>query len=116
VISEDVVRGLVHPDDLSEFEENFQRLAASEIPQWSQIIRMRDAEGRWLWIQLDAKPVRRTADDEIAAVAGVMRDITGEREAVANRISAIETEPSSARSAARSTRTFCSMPSTASGP
>jgi PAS domain S-box-containing protein len=92
VISEEVVRGLVHPDDLSEFEENFRRLAASEIPQWSQIIRMRDAEGRWLWIQLDAKPVRRTADDEIAAVAGVMRDITGEREAVANRISAIETE------------------------
>lgn len=53
---------------------------------------MRDSEGRWLWIQLDAKPVRRTADDEIAAVAGVMRDITSEREAVQNRISAIETE------------------------
>ena len=92
VISEEVVHGLVHPDDLPGFEENFRRLAASLIPQWSQIIRMRDATGRWLWIQLDAKPVRRTADDEIAAVAGVMRDITGEREAVANRISAIETE------------------------
>ena len=51
---------------------------------------MRDAEGRWLWIQLDAKPVRPTAADKIAAVAGVMRDITGEREAVATRISAIE--------------------------
>ncbi|MFA7344164.1 MAG: histidine kinase [Terrimicrobiaceae bacterium] len=92
VISEEVVRGLVHPDDLAEFEENFRRLASSEIPQWSQVCRMRDAEGRWLWIQLDAKPVRRTADDEIAAVAGVMRDITGERQAVQNRISAIETE------------------------
>ena len=92
VISEDVVRGLVHPEDLSSFEENFRRLAASEIPLWSQTIRMKDAGGRWLWIQLNAKPVRRTADDAIAAVAGVMRDITGEREAVANRISAIETE------------------------
>jgi len=92
MISEETVHGLVHPDDLPAFEENFRRLAASEIPQWSQIIRMRDVAGRWLWIQLDAKPVRRTADDVIAAVAGVMRDITGEREAVANRISAIETE------------------------
>jgi len=91
VIPEEAVRGLVHPDDLHGFEENFRQLAASEIPQWSQIIRMRDAEGRWLWIQLDAKPVRRTADDVVAAVAGVMRDITGEREAVADRISAIET-------------------------
>jgi LytS/YehU family sensor histidine kinase len=92
MIPEEVVRSLVHPDDRDEFEGNFRRLAESEIPQWSQIIRMRDAEGRWAWIQLDAKPVRRTADDEIAAVAGVMRDITGEREAIQNRITAIETE------------------------
>jgi len=91
-ISEEVVRGLVHPEDISEFEKNFQLLASSEIPHWSQIIRMKDAGGRWLWIQLDAKPVRRTADDEIAAVAGVMRDITSERQAVQSRISAIETE------------------------
>ncbi len=92
VISEEVVRSLVHPEDISEFDKNFRRLALSEIEQWSQIIRMKDAGGRWLWIQLDAKPVRRTADDEIAAVAGVMRDISGERQAVQSRISAIETE------------------------
>jgi PAS domain S-box-containing protein len=92
VISEEVVRSLVHPEDISEFDKNFRRLALSEIPQWSQIIRMKDAGGRWLWIQLDAKPVRRTADDEIAAVAGVMRDISGERQAVQSRISAIEIE------------------------
>lgn len=92
VIPDEVIRGLVHPDDLPEFEENFRRLAASEIPQWNQTCRMRDAEGRWVWVQLDAKPVRRTADDAVAAVAGVMRDTTNEREAVQNRISAIETE------------------------
>ena len=91
LISEAVIRSLVHPDDLPVFEENFRRLASSEIPQWNQICRMRDAGGRWVWIQLDAKPVRRTANDEIAAVAGVMRDITSEREAVQNRITAIET-------------------------
>lgn len=92
VIPEEVIAGLVHPDDLPEFEDNFHRLAMAEIPVWSQTCRMRDAEGRWVWIQLDAKPVRRTADDEIAAVAGVMRDTTSEREALHDRISAIETE------------------------
>jgi len=92
VISDESVRSIVHPNDLSEFEENFRRLASSATPQWSQIFRMKDAGGRWLWIQLDAQPMRRTADDEIAAVAGVMRDITSERQAVQNRISAIETE------------------------
>jgi PAS domain S-box-containing protein len=92
VIPDEAVRGIVHPDDLSEFEENFLRLASSATPQWSQIFRMKDAGGRWIWIQLDAMPMRRTADDEIAAVAGVMRDITSERQAVQNRISAIETE------------------------
>lgn len=92
VIPDDLVRGLVHPDDLAEFQENFRSLTSSEILHWSQTCRMRDAEGRWIWVQLDAKPVRRTADDVVAAVAGVMRDTTGEREAVQNRISAIETE------------------------
>ncbi|MFZ4774942.1 MAG: histidine kinase [Terrimicrobiaceae bacterium] len=92
VIPDEVIRGLVHPEDLPDFKENFRRLAASEIPQWSQNCRMKDAMGRWVWVQLDAKPIRRTADDAVAAVAGVMRDTTSEREAVQNRISAIETE------------------------
>jgi len=92
LISDEMVRGLVHPEDLPEFEEKFRKLAASEIPQWNQTCRMRDAEGNWIWVQLDAKPIRRTADDAVAAVAGVMRDTTHEREAVQNRISAIETE------------------------
>ena len=92
MISEEILRSLVHPDDLPGFDENFRRLAADEIPQWSQILRMRDGEGHVRWIQLNARPVRRTADDEIAEIAGVMRDITGEREAIQNRITAIETE------------------------
>ena len=92
MISEEVVRNLVHPEDLAEFEEKFQKLATAEIPVWSQILRMRDADDHWLWIQLDAKPVRRTMDDQIAAIAGVMRDITSEREVIQSRITTIETE------------------------
>jgi len=92
IVPDLIVRGLVHPDDLAEFEGNFRLLTSSEIAHWSQSCRMRDAEGRWVYVQLDAKPLRRTADDQVASVAGVMRDTTHEREAVQHRIAAIETE------------------------
>lgn len=92
IVPESIVRELVHPEDLPEFEENFRQLTSSEISHWSQTCRMRDAEGRWVYVQLDARPLRRTADDQVASVAGVMRDTTHEREAVQHRIAAIETE------------------------
>lgn len=92
LIPDETVRTLVHPDDLEEFEGNFQKLLDSEIPQWSQSCRMRAADGSWTWVQIDAAPVRLTADDEVASVAGVMRDTTQEREAVQHQIAAIETE------------------------
>jgi len=91
-IPNEVVLGLIHPGDLPDFEENFRRLSAFEISHWSQSCRMRAATGAWVSVQLDAKPLRLTADDEIASIAGVMRDTTHEQEAVQNRITAIETE------------------------
>jgi len=83
---------MVHPEDLPEFEENFRLLTGAEIPSWNQNCRMRDANGRWISVQIDAQPLRRTSDDRVATVAGVMRDTTQETEAVKTRISAIETE------------------------
>lgn len=91
-MSDEAVAGLIHPDDLPEFRENFQLLASSHIPRWSQNCRMRDASGLWISVQIDAQPLRRTSDDRVSAVAGVMRDTTHEAEAVKTRISAIETE------------------------
>jgi len=91
-MSDECVAALIHPEDLPEFRENFQLLADSLIPRWSQNCRMRDAAGRWISVQIDAQPLRRTSDDRVALVAGVMRDTTHEAEAVKTRISAIETE------------------------
>ena len=91
-ISNEVVLGLVHPEDLPEFEGNFRRLCSAEIPNWSQNCRMRNSEGGWVCVQIDAKPLDRNADGEISSLAGVMRDTTYELEAVQNRIAAIETE------------------------
>ncbi|MEI6279323.1 MAG: histidine kinase [Verrucomicrobiae bacterium] len=91
-IPNEVVLGMVHSEDLPDFEENFRKLSAFEISHWSQNCRMRAADGAWVSVQIDAKPLRRTADDEIASIAGVMRDTTQELEAVQNRITVIETE------------------------
>jgi len=92
IISNEFVRGMVHPEDLPDFEENFRRLSTSEISQWSQNCRMRNADGAWVSVEINAKPLSRDADDGIASIAGVMRDTTHESEAVQNRISVIETE------------------------
>ena len=87
-----VILGLVHPDDLEEFKDNFRRLSSSEFSQWSQRCRMREAGGRWIHVEIDAMPLRRDADDSIVSIAGALRDITAELEAERHRISAIETE------------------------
>lgn len=91
-ISDETVCSLIHPKDLPEFQENFRLLSSAEIPRWSQNCRMRDANGRWISVQIDAQPIRRMSDNSVATVAGVMRDTTQETEAVKARISAIETE------------------------
>ncbi len=92
IFTDEAVSSMVHPDDLPEFQENFRQLTESQIPHWSQNCRMRDANDRWIPVQIDAQPLRRTSDDRVATVAGVMRDTTQEIEAVKSRISAIETE------------------------
>lgn len=90
--SDDRFRNLVHPDDRPDFEESFRKLESLANTHWSQTCRMQDVQGHWRWVQLEAKPLSYTADDVLAVVAGVMRDVTEEKEAIQTRIAAIETE------------------------
>lgn len=84
--------GPVHPDDVGPLQESFQELKSDGATHWSHTYRMRSAAGEWLWVQAHARPLRRTADDEIAVLAGVTRDISEERRAVQTKIAAIENE------------------------
>ncbi len=84
--------GPVHPDDIGPLRESFQKLRFDEGERWNQTYRMRSATGEWCWVQSHARPLRRTADDEIAVLAGVTRDISEERRAVQTKITAIENE------------------------
>lgn len=92
IISNARVRGLIHPDDLEGFESSFASLAASPESRWSHTYRMRDLNGRWIWVQSHAQSVRHTADDTLALVAGITRDITEERDALQSHIDAIEAD------------------------
>ena len=82
----------VHPDDIEGFLESFHQLKFAEGEQWSHTYRMRDAAGDWLWVQSQARTLRRTADNGVAVLAGVTRDISEERRAVQTKIAAIESE------------------------
>jgi len=90
MISDSAFRSLVHPADLEGFDKTFGALAELPDSRWDHTYRLRDANGRWIWVESHAQPIRRTADDELAMVAGVTRDITEERDALQSRISAIE--------------------------
>jgi integral membrane sensor domain MASE1 len=82
----------IHPEDLPGFERVVDLLVSHREQSWSHTYRMSDASGRWRWVRSHSCALRTTADNEIAAIAGVTRDITDERQAVQNEITAIETE------------------------
>jgi len=90
IVSDRAFRELVHPADLEGFEQSFGALAALPDSRWDHTYRLRATNGRWIWVHSHGQPIRRTADDTLAMVAGVTRDITEERDALQSRISAIE--------------------------
>lgn len=91
-IAEGAWKEMIHPEDRPAFENGFARLVSRTDQSWSDTYRMRDAAGTWRWVCSHAQALRMTADDEVAFIAGVTRDITEERAALRNEISAIETE------------------------
>ena len=82
----------VHPDDIEAFLESFHQLKFADGEKWEHSYRMRAASGDWLWVQSQARTLRRTADNGVAVLAGVTRDVSEERRAVQTKIAAIESE------------------------
>jgi PAS domain S-box-containing protein len=82
----------IHPEDLPGFERVVELLISHREQSWSHTYRMNDSSGCCRWVRSHSCALRTNADNEIAAIAGVTRDITEERQAVQNEIAAIETE------------------------
>lgn len=89
-IRPDVVLALVHPDDQPLFHERFLALRDEQTEPWEHTYRLRDTTGTWCWVQSRAQMLQKTADDDVAVVAGITRDVTRERDAIQARIDVIE--------------------------
>lgn len=81
---------LVHPDDQPAFAERILALRREQAELWEHTYRLRDTSGKWCWVQSRAQMLQKTADDDVAVVAGITRDVTRERDAVQARIDVIE--------------------------
>ena len=92
LINDDAWFKPIHPDDIGDFLESFHQLKFAEGEQWTHTYRMKDVAGDWLWVQAQARTLRRNADNGVAVLAGVTRDISEERRAVQTKIAAIESE------------------------
>mgnify|MGYP005851055569 CR=1 FL=1 len=84
--------GIIPGEDLPLVREGFGKLLRREVPTWSQTYRMRQMDGSVRYVRTHATVLRVTADDEVAAVVGVTRDVTEERSAIRNEVAAMEAE------------------------
>ncbi|MBT8508618.1 hypothetical protein AZH53_09400 [Methanomicrobiaceae archaeon CYW5] len=77
----DTVSTLTHPDDREVWEQGMQAFAAGGTAKEQTEVRMRAADGRYLWFALEGSAAEFGDDGATRRVVGIMRDITGEKQA-----------------------------------
>jgi PAS domain S-box-containing protein len=76
----EVWRNLVHPDDMPRMQDTLQRVMGGELAQFDYTLRLRHADGRWVWVQSRGQVLARTPDGRPALMAGVHLDVTALRD------------------------------------
>lgn len=71
----------VHPDDLPTVQEHWARMRAGDLQEFDLEYRLRHSSGRWLWVRVRARAVRRGLKGEAQLVSGNTHDVTRRREA-----------------------------------
>ena len=74
---------LVHPDDLGRAEAALHHHLRGGSSLYMQELRMRHADGRWIWIETKGRVVARTADGAPLRAAGTHLDIDARKAAEA---------------------------------
>ncbi len=69
-------RALVHPDDLAQAEDRLRAHLAGETERYAVDIRMKHADGRWVWISSTGRIVERAADGSPVKIVGAHTDIS----------------------------------------
>ncbi len=80
-MGDDVMRTLVHPDDMPAVATHLERLGSLAEHELATIeYRMRHADGGYRWLRSREVPFARTADGQVAQVLGVATDVTEHRQ------------------------------------
>lgn len=80
-VTNDIWRGLCHPDDLSVVDSQFQKYLRKEIDIYKADFRMKHKNGSWVWIQTYGKVFEWTEDGKPLRVAGTHLDISEKKKA-----------------------------------
>jgi diguanylate cyclase (GGDEF)-like protein/PAS domain S-box-containing protein len=70
---------VIHPDDLPQAMACMQRYAAGETEMYQSEHRIRDDQGRWIWVRARGRAVERDTDGRVVRVAGTALNITRSR-------------------------------------
>ena len=71
--------GLLHPADCAAAEENMQAHLRGAVPLFDQEVRLRHADGRWIWLLARAKLVHAAENGQPLWVYGTHMDITARK-------------------------------------
>jgi PAS domain S-box-containing protein len=72
---------LIHPIDLPAARTRFAALRSGRAALYEVDLRMRHADGRWVWIRSRARALERGAEGQALAIAGTHLDLTDQRRA-----------------------------------
>lgn len=76
---------LTHPDDLVRENELTRAHLAGELPHYDMELRLRHADGHWLWVRDRGRVVERSDDGRPLRMSGTIEDITQARKDAALR-------------------------------
>lgn len=71
-----MLRGLVHPDDWSQFHAAFLATVKGDVPGLDQECRLQQKGGQWLWVRCRGKVVERDPQGVAVRMAGTNADIS----------------------------------------
>lgn len=80
-LGENLLKSLAHPDDYGRILKHHQKLRNYKTNRTATLkYRMKNAEGKWVWLLSRDKPFRRNSKGQVKQILGNCRDITWEHE------------------------------------
>ncbi|HNN15365.1 MAG TPA: PAS domain S-box protein [Giesbergeria sp.] len=75
---------LIHPDDVQRVQDHLRRFLLNEIPDYTEVFRMRSSSGEWRWILDIGHAALRGSDGTPRRLVGINQDITEQKVAEAS--------------------------------